>query len=225
MTEDVGFKGCVHGYDAESADNLGVVGDLGGTDHQLVAEEVEVVEHFGFHGVAECERTGGAELTFAEFHEFDHGVLDNLGIHLELRNLGSVAQTEEHGIGHVAHAALDGEEFFRQTAGVYLVDEEATHVGADLLGHLVELGEALDAVVGIAVDHACNLGGVNLHCGRADAVAGLVDGDFAAVGGIEGQIHVVQAVDLLGELGIELDDYFLGIFGIGGHVAYTGAEH
>ena len=56
VSEDIGFEGCVHYDDTESAYHFGAVAYFGGTEYDPVLEEVEVVEDFGFHVVAECER-------------------------------------------------------------------------------------------------------------------------------------------------------------------------
>ena len=45
------------------------------------------------------------------FEQLEHGILDNLGVHLELGQHGAFAQVVEHGVGNVAHTALQGQEF------------------------------------------------------------------------------------------------------------------
>ncbi len=223
VAEDVGLECGVHGYDAESAYHLGVVGDLHRAEHQMLLEEVDVADHLVLDLVAHRERAGRAEFAAALLHEVDHGILHHLGVHLERRDLLGVGQTVEHGVGHVAHARLDGEERRGDASGFDLADEEAAHVGTDHLGGLVERSERLDTLVVVAHHHADNLLGVDLQHGRADAVAGLEDGYLAAVGGIEGQIYVMQSVEGVAQLLVELDDHALGHLGDGGDVAHAGA--
>ena len=93
-----------------------MVGDFARAHQYLVAEEVDVLHEVGHGVVGECECAGGGELTFALFHEVHHGVLDNLGVHFEDWYFGVFAQAVEHGVGHVADTALDGEELFGEFA-------------------------------------------------------------------------------------------------------------
>ena len=156
--------------------------------------------------------------------QLEHSVLDDLGVHHEVGQLLGLAQAVEHGVGHVAHAALQGQELFGETAGHVFADEEADHVVTDFGRGLVDGGEGLHTVVLVGVDDAHHLCGVNLQIGQTDAVVGVVDGNLAAIGRIGGQIDVVHAVEARGQLVVDFDENLLGHLGIGGDVAHAAAE-
>ena len=110
-----------------------MVAYLARTHEDLVAEEVDVVHEVEHRVVGECERACRGELTFALLHEVHHGILDNLGVHLELRDVGVLAQAVEHGIGHVAHTRLQREELLGHLARAELLGQEVADVVADAL--------------------------------------------------------------------------------------------
>ena len=224
MAEDVGFEGGVHGYDSESADHFGAVGNFCGTEHELIAEEVEIGEHFCFFGVGEGEGACASEFASSHLHEVDNGVLNHFGVHFEGGKLFCVAEAEEHGVGHIAHTRLDGEEALGDASGADFADEEVADVGSDLEGGVVECCESFDAVVGVAMHDARDFGGVELHGRVADSVARFVDGYLATVGRVEGEIDVVESIEAFGELVVELKEDFFCMDGIGGHIAYACAE-
>ena len=188
-------------------------------------EEVHVGEEFLLGGIAEGHGAGGGKGAFAFFEQLQHGVLDNLGVHHEGGQLGAFAQVVEHGVGHIAHTGLQGQEFLGQAAALVLGQEEAHNVGANLLRNFVDSGEGLHAVVGAGAHNANHLGGIDFQDGRAGAVVGSEDGDFAAVRGIVRQVDVVHAQERFGQLIVELDEDVLGQLCIGGDVAHTAAQH
>lgn len=103
ITEDVSFKSSIHRDKTESAYDFRMVGNLAGTHENFVAEEVDIVhemEH-GIVGESKCACRG--ELTFAGLHKMHYGILDYLGVHLELGNVGILTKTIEHGIRYIAH--------------------------------------------------------------------------------------------------------------------------
>ena len=108
ITIDVGLEGGVHRDETYAACHSGVVGDLRGTQDELVLEEVDVLVDALEPFVAHAERAGTAKLTTARTDEVDDGILDNLGVHLEGGYRGVGTESTEHGIGHVAHTALQG---------------------------------------------------------------------------------------------------------------------
>ena len=70
----------------------------------MLLEEVDIAYHLFLNLVAHGERACGAEAASSVLHEFDHGILYHLGVHLERRDLLGVGESVEHGIGNVAHA-------------------------------------------------------------------------------------------------------------------------
>lgn len=224
VAEDVGFERCVHCDEAQTAHDLGMVADLAGTHEYLVAEEVDVA-HEAEHGVVgEGEGACRCELAFSLFHEVHDGVLNDFGVHLELRNLGILAQTVEHRVGDVAHAGLQWQELLGYATFAEFGGEEMADVVADALGYLICGRERLDAFRSIGGHDAHDLGRVDLkHCG-ADAVVGAVDGNLAAMRRISRYVVVVESAEGCVVVGGVLDDDFLGHLGDGRSHAETGAE-
>ena len=222
--EDVGLEGGVHGDDAETADNLGVVRDFGGTHDNLVVEEVHVGEQLLLGGVAEGHRAGRGKCALAFLHQLEHGVLDNLGVHHEVGKLLSLAQAVEDGVCHVAHAALQGQELLGDAAGAVFAEQEIDDVVADFGRGFVNGGEGLYAVKLFGVDDAHNLLGVDFEHGAADAVVGVVDGHLATVWGVVEEHHVVHAMEVFGQLVVDFDENLVGHVGVGGHVAQAAAQ-
>ena len=62
------------------------------------------------------------------FHEVDNCVLDNFGVHVECGNFVGFTKAEKHGVGHIAHTALQGQERRRYCSAAKFVDEEVAHV-------------------------------------------------------------------------------------------------
>ncbi len=130
-SEYVGFQSRVHGDYAETADNFRVVGNFGGAEHDFVVEEVEVGKQLCLNLVGECHGACAGQCALACAKQFKHGILYNFRVHHEVGEFLVETQVIEHCIGHVAHAALQGEEFFRDAAFAIFAHEETNHVGAD----------------------------------------------------------------------------------------------
>lgn len=96
---------------------------------------------------------------------------------------------------------------------------------ADAGGSLVGSGERLGIVVVVAVDNADDLLGVDLKSCRADAVRWFINRNLAAIGRIERQIYVVDAVEAGGQFLVFLNNDFLCQFGIGRNVADSHSEN
>ena len=86
ITENVSFKSCVHGDEAEAAYDFRIVGYFSRTDEHLVAEESDVAEEAVHCLVGECQRAGAGEAAFAFLHQVDYRVLNHFGVHFELRD-------------------------------------------------------------------------------------------------------------------------------------------
>ena len=157
VAEDVGLQSRVHGDKAQTAHNFRVVGDFAGAHDDFVAEVVNLL-HEAEHGlVGEGQCAGRCEFALALFHECEHCVLDYLGVHLKLRHFGVLAQSEQHSVGHVAHARLDGKELLGDAAAAEVVNQEVADVVAYALGDFVGRREGLDALGGVRRHYAHNL--------------------------------------------------------------------
>ena len=224
VTVDVGLEGGVHGDKAETAHHLGAVGYFTGAHEHLVAEEVDVLHEMKHGIIAEGKRTSGGEAAFAFLHERHHRILDNLGVHLEAGNLRILSQTVEHGVGHVAHTGLDGEEFLGDLALAELVHKEAADIVADTLCQFIGSREGLDTLGCVGGNHADNLLGIDFQHGASDAVRRPVDGNLAAVRGIERNIVVVESAERVVIVARIFDDNLLGHLRDGRGHAQTGSE-
>ena len=121
------------------------------------------------------------KLAAAAQQELHHAVLHHLGVHFEGRYVGTLVESVEHGIGNVAHTALDGQERLGHAALLHLVDEEVAHVLADAAGGVVDRSElALLAQWHVAVDHTQHLLGVDVGHRLAGGV-GAVGGEYADI--------------------------------------------
>ena len=221
---DVRLDGRVDGDDAQTAHHFGAVGDFGRAQHQLVAEEVHVVVNALQAVVGDGQRAGAAELDASLADEADDGVLDDFGVHLEGRDGLLVSQGTQHGVGNVAHARLQRQERRRDDAPFHVGHQEVGHVLPDFVGQRVGGGEGAGLVGPVGFHYADDFLRVYLDVGGADAVAGLVDGDFAAVGRVEGFVHVVQAHGGLAMRGIQFYDDLVGQSADGGGDASGGGQ-
>ena len=224
VAEDVGFQRRVHGDDPQPADDFRIVGDLLGAQHQVVAVALEIAVQTFLHGLADGERTPRGELHLAGIDQVDHGVLDDLRVHLEGGDVLGVVQRRHHGVGDVADARLDGQEFAGDASCLVLAGQERRHVGSDLAGDVGELVETLDFVGHVVAHHAHDLVGIDPHPNGSDAVARGIDGDALAVRRVFRFVDVVDAQQLLGVGLVEFDDDLLGHARRGGDGADAGSE-
>jgi hypothetical protein len=180
VAEDIDFDGSVDGDDAEAADHFGIVADLLWAEHDPGAEPIEVVVDPFEDLVGDGERAAAGEGDAFALDQFDDGLLDDLGVHLEGRDLRVAAERQEDGIGDIAHAGLDGKKALGEAACDQLACQEFGDVLADLFCGGVAGGEGARFVLQIGLDDADDLFGGDGNDGRADAVAGGVDRDLAA---------------------------------------------
>ena len=190
---DVHLDGGVDGDHPQAADHLGRVGDLHRPQHDLVAVAVEFVQEAGARLVRQGQgrARGGAHL--AQVDEFEHRVLQHLGVDVDGLEPVVVDKAGEHRVGHVAHPGLPGQPG-RQPPLFRLVADKVEDVGGDAPGGLVRLGEHGAAVLGLAQEDAHHPVRVHVDERLADAVAGPVDGDGHAVGRVLGDEDVVDAI-------------------------------
>ena len=103
---DVLLDGCIDGNHSQAAYHLRTVGHFGGTQHQLVTEQVHVFVNAVQAVVGHCQGAGAAKLDASFTDQPDHRVLDHFRIHLKRRNGLVMSQSVQHGIGDVPHTGL-----------------------------------------------------------------------------------------------------------------------
>ncbi len=177
------------------------------------------------HFIGDGQRACASEFAASLLHEVDYGILNHLRVHCERRNLLCVGEAVEHGVGHVAHSALDGKEGGGYAPAFKLTDQELADVCPDSVGGLVGSSEGLDSVERVAHDDAHDLLRVNLENGGAYTVVGVEDRNLTAVGGVLGKIDVVESEERVMKLLVELKHDFLGIFGISRDIAHAHAHY
>lgn len=120
---DVDLDGRVHADDAETADNLGGVGDLLATEEELVVVRLPVVVEALEAVGGEADGGGRRKVETARVEEIEESILDDLCPDLEVLEIRLV-ETADNGVGDVSNARLQGKERRRQTAPGDLVLEE-----------------------------------------------------------------------------------------------------
>ncbi len=190
----------------------------------MLCEVVDVVVHLHEAVVVHGEGAGGCVLDASLEHHVNDGVLEHLGVDVEVGHCLVLSQCGEDGVGCCAHAALQREEGGRYDAALHVADEELCHVGADLVGDGVAALEGACLVGDVAVHDAHYFALLHLEVWRAYAVAYLRYHDGLAEGSVEWLVHVVQ----LGYAGavevVELQDYLLCQMGHSGGYASAGGE-
>ena len=105
---------------------------------------------------------------------------------------------------------MQRQEGRRDDSALHVGSKEVGHVLPDFVGQRVGGGKRACLVGPVGLYYAHNLLRVYLYVGQADAVARLVDGDFAAAGRVEGFVDVVQAHGALAVCGIQFHDNLVG---------------
>ncbi|MPM21153.1 hypothetical protein SDC9_67596 [bioreactor metagenome] len=206
----VGLDHAVHGDDAESADDLGVVRDLLVTQDDLLAVELGVVVHLRRVLRRQRERGGRGDLELAGVDQVDHAVLDHLGVGGQVLEL-AVQQAGEDRVGDVADAGLHRWHRVGQAPGLRLEIQEVEQVAGDRLGDVVERLERRVAVRGVVLDDRDHLGRVDGQVLAADPVTGVVDRDGEVERDLVQAAHdVVHALEVLGLPGVHLEDDLVG---------------
>ena len=101
----VDFDGSVHADAAESANNLGGVGDLLRAEEQLIGVAVPVVVEALEAVWGESNGGGGREVEIATIKQVEEGVLQHLGPDLEALEVGAaLAETTDDRVGDVTDA-------------------------------------------------------------------------------------------------------------------------
>ena len=153
-----------------------------------------------------------------------HGVLDDLGVHVERRDAGVLAHGLEDGVGGVADAGLHGEEILGDETAAKFGGQELGDVPADARGDRGALGERADLVREVGFDDAGDLPGVHLDDGRSDTIRGAEKEQGVAARRIIRLEDVVEPVQGLGMKAIELDQNPVGDPAEGGRGADGGRE-
>lgn len=202
----VDFDGGVHADAAQTADDLGGVGDLLGAEEELVGVAVPVVVEALEAVGGEADGGGGGEVEVAAVEEVEEGVLQHFGPHLEVLEVGAaLAQAADDGVGNVSNAGLQREEVLRETTVVDLVLEEVNQVaGNGLRGGI--LGRVVGGAVRVVSFHnGHHLLRVNGDVGGTNAVFGTHDHVGLGVGGLLRHGDIMQTLER-GTRGVNLND-------------------
>ena len=135
VAEKVRFERRIDGDDAQPPNYFRAVGYLLRPQDDTRAEEVRIAVEQVLHWSAQCQRGGRDELDAVLHHQMQYGVLQDLGVHLEGRDIVMPADGPHHGIGDVADARLYGEEALGNPAIIDFPRQEFGDVHADPLRH------------------------------------------------------------------------------------------
>ena len=204
MGVDVDLDGGVHTDDAETADDLGGVGDLLAAEEELVVVVLPVVVEALEAVGGEADGSGRGEVETSRVEQVEEGVLDDLGPDLEVAEVGLVETTDD-GVGDVADTGLQGQKRLGETTTGDLVLEELDEVAGNLEGALIGLGVGEGGVLVVGLDDADDLFRVDGDGGGADAVLDAGDEVGLAAGREVCHCDVVEALEG-GEGGVDLDD-------------------
>ena len=219
---DVGLDHRVHGDDAQAAHQLGVVADLLRAQDDAVAVEVDVFLEIFIGAARQRDGRGRGALHLAGAQQVQHAVLQHLGEAQQVVER-AIQQPGQYGIGHVAHARLDGQHLLRQAAVLHFVRQEVDDVLGDALRVRVGLREHVVAVAAVRLHHGHHLARIHLQVGLADAVVGVGQADGHAPRRQGGAVvDVVHAFQAQGQLGVDLQDHLVGNLQPGLVVAHGG---
>ncbi len=207
---EVGLDHAVDGETPEAADDLGVVADLLGAQHDALAVVGEVLPQLVEPRRAQGERRRRGEPHRARAQHGEHPVLDHLGVGGEGVERAAV-EAGEDGVGDVADARLQGEELAGKAPVFHLVAEELEDVAGDLGRLLVDGLELGVAVGGVGEDDGRDLVRVALQVGDTDAVRGPEYRHGLAVRGQRrAVVDVVHALEPEGLPRVHLEDDAVG---------------
>ena len=200
----INLHGGVHGDHSQTADDLGEVGDSLGADHAAVLVEVQVavetLEAIGREG----EGDGGGVVQLAGIEEIQHGILEDLRPHLEVLELAA-GQSSHHSVGDVAHTGLEGKQVLGETALLDLVGEEVHDVTGNLLGVLIDGGEATAVIGQVALHDGDDLALVEVGEIRTNTVIHTAHQEGAAVRRTRIRHDIVDSAEH-GEGSVHLND-------------------
>ena len=196
VSVDVALYGCVQRAHTDTGDHLGTVAYLGGTQNQLVLEEVNVaVDTFQtLVGNGQRTRTGTQHTAIA--HELYGSILEHLGVDVEVGDFRALAQCAKDGIGTTTHTALQVQETLGDKPLAHVVQQEVGNVLANLVGDGVSILETASLVGDVTLYDTYDTVGINLNVGLADAVGSLCYHDGFAEGMVLNLVNVVYALAL-----------------------------
>lgn len=206
----VNLNGGVHANAAETADDLGRVGDLlraqeesGGIALVVLEEALEAFRR-------ETDGGGGGEVKVAAVEQVQEGVLQNLGPDLEVAEVGTAAaQTTNDGVGNVTNTGLEGEEVLGETAVLDLVLQELDQVAGNVARALVLGGAGRGDVGSLGLNDGNDLLGVDGDVRETNTVLRVQERVGLAVGRVLGDRDIVETFEG-GVGGVKLDDDLVG---------------
>ena len=213
---DVRLESGVQRHHPESADDAGVVGDFLGAQHDARGEEVDIVHELLELAAGDGQTGGTGADQLAVGQQVHHGILQDLGVHREGRNVGVFAERRQNGVGDVADAGLQRQQLGGNPAGAPLRQQEGHHVAGDLVADRVRRCKRPDLVRLVALHDTHHLAGIHGGVRAADAGEGVEDRDGVAVRRRrqdEDIAHLPQARRLVP---VDFDDDLVGVSQIGG---------
>lgn len=167
---------------------------------------VEATEALG----REPDRGGCGEVDVAAVEEVEEGVLQNLGPHGEVLEVGAaLGETADDGVGNVSNAGLQRVQVLGHPTHLDLMLQELDQVRRNRLRGFIlrRVHRRLVRVVSLHDGH--DLLGVDGDLGGTDAVLGTHDHHGLGERGLLGHIDVMQTLER-GARGVNLDDDLVG---------------
>lgn len=224
VAEDIDLDSCIGADEANVAGHFGVVGDFLRPQKQFVFVEVKVLVDFSQYVVGHRQGAAGRKGAAPAAQQCNRRILDDFGVHLEVRDVFVAGQSAQHGVGDVAYAALYGQEALRDAAKAVFFRQKLSNVLADDIRGAGGWFETRDAVFGMGVDNADDFGRVYFEGFGADAGVGGIDSDFTPVGRILRYVDVVDLADFRFVVGVELQDNTISQHAEGRGVAAAGCQ-
>ena len=150
----------------------------------MLLHVVHIVVHLHQTVVRDSQRASRSILHTTIEHHLDDGVLDNLGVDVEIGNVLVLAQSAEDGVGSRAYTALQGKELLGDTALVHLLYKELSSQETNLICYGVAILEGTGLVRDVTLYDTYHLLFGNRDIGLTDAVANMLNGNSLAVRGI-----------------------------------------
>ena len=194
---DVRLHGGVHGDDAETADHLAVVGDLGIPQDELAPVGLQVAQQTLHPRFGEGEGGGGGHVGLAGVDEIQNAVLHDLGEEAQMLKI-RVSEPQEHGVCHRAHAGLQRAHVGGEPPRGLLGLQEGDDVPGDLLAHLILRRQRPGLLRQVGDHHGGDLLRRAAEIGHADALCSVGEGDGLTMRGIGQTVDVMEALQLRG---------------------------
>lgn len=194
----------VHGDDTQSSDDLRRVGHNLRSETQLLGELVPTLVESVETSLGQSDGGGSGEVQGARVEEVKEGVLQDLGPHSQVLEVG-LGQALHDGVGNVTNTGLQRQQVCGQSAHLDLVLEELDQVGTDLLRHGVRRSVGRHLVTLGRLHNGHDLGWVHRNGGAAHTVVGGGVRVRQSVWRVDGHVDIVDTLERR-RLGVDLND-------------------